>query len=106
MSALAVLLTGRITTSFTAGLYAQMTTRSETLSSRAQERMATINQQASYASNLIQQILDFSRQTVLERRPLNLVMLLKEQVKIWERTLPENIKTSGGKQFLEIGFSN
>jgi hypothetical protein len=35
--------------------------------------------------------LDFSRRAVLDRRPLDLVPFVKEQVKLWEHTLPENI---------------
>jgi signal transduction histidine kinase/ActR/RegA family two-component response regulator len=72
-------------------LYAQMMIRASQLSDRDRERMRIINQQALHASNLIQQILDFSRRAVLERRPLDLLPLLKEQVKLLERTLPEHI---------------
>ncbi|MEE9617846.1 MAG: ATP-binding protein, partial [Anaerolineae bacterium] len=73
-------------------LYAQMLSQTEDLTPRGHERLATVNQQAMYATNLTQQILDFSRRAVLERRPLNLLPLLKEQLKLLERTLPENIK--------------
>ncbi len=73
-------------------LYAQMTARTEGLPARVQERMETINRQAQHATRLIQQILDFSRQATLKRRSLDLLLLLKEQVKLLERTLPENIK--------------
>ncbi len=73
-------------------LYAQMTARVKDLSPHIRERMVTINRQALHATNLIRQILDFSRSTELERRALNLVPFLKEQVKLLERTLPENIK--------------
>ena len=73
-------------------LYAQMLSQTEDLSPRGHERLATVNQQAMHATNLTQQILDFSRRAVLERRPLNLLPLLKEQVKLLERTLPENIE--------------
>jgi len=72
-------------------LYAQIAARSETLSDGDRERMAIINQQARHASRLIQQILDFSRRAVLERQPLDLLPLLKEQIKLLERTLPEYI---------------
>jgi CheY-like chemotaxis protein len=47
-----------------------------------------------YASNLIQQILDFSRHNAVKRSPLDLLPLLKEHVKLLERTLPENIEIS------------
>ena len=73
-------------------LYAQMLSQTEDLTPRGHERLATVNQQAMHATNLTQQILDFSRRAVLERRPLNLLPLLKEQIKLLERTLPENIK--------------
>jgi CheY-like chemotaxis protein len=43
---------------------------------------------------LIKQILDFSRHSALERQPLDLVPLLKEHVKLLERTLPENIQVA------------
>jgi PAS domain S-box-containing protein len=73
-------------------LYAQMTAQMEGLPAAVQGRMETINQQAGHATNLIQQILDFSRQAMLERRPLDLVLLLEEHVKLLERTLPESIR--------------
>ncbi len=73
-------------------LYAQMTARAPSLSERQRERMQVIHQQAWHATQLITQILDFSRRTVLERRPMNLLPLLKEQIKLLKRTLPENIE--------------
>lgn len=72
-------------------LYAQMSSRSQTLTEQDRERLAVINQQAWYATRLIDQILDFSRRAVLELQPLDLVPVLKEQVKLLERTLPETI---------------
>ncbi|MBN1877999.1 MAG: PAS domain S-box protein [Anaerolineae bacterium] len=72
-------------------LYAQMAARSDTLSPHDRERMTVITQQAWHATRLIQQILDFSRRAVLERRPFDLLPLLKEEVKFLERTLPEHI---------------
>ncbi len=75
-------------------LYAQMTMREREVSTRVRERMETINQQARHATRLTQQILDFSRRAVLERQPLNLLPLLKEQIKLLQRTLPENIEIS------------
>jgi len=75
-------------------LYAQMTAQVEALPPHVQERMEIINQQARHATRLIQQILDFSRRSVLERQPLDLFPLLKEQCKLLERTLPENIEVS------------
>jgi two-component system cell cycle sensor histidine kinase/response regulator CckA len=73
-------------------LYAQMAARSPELTDTTRARMRTINQQAQHAARLIQQILDFSRRSVLERQPFDLLPLFKEQVKMLERTLPENIE--------------
>ena len=73
-------------------LYAQMTARERELPNHVLSRMETIDQQARHATRLIQQILDFSRRAVLERQTLDLTLLLKEQVKLLERTLPESIE--------------
>ncbi|MCP4544455.1 MAG: PAS domain S-box protein [Chloroflexi bacterium] len=73
-------------------LYAQMTAQAEDVSDTIRERMATINQQAEHATNLIQQILDFGRQAMLQRQPLDLLTLLKDQVNLLQRTLPESIE--------------
>jgi signal transduction histidine kinase/ActR/RegA family two-component response regulator len=73
-------------------LYAGMSLRTAELPEKIYERLETIDQQAHRASDLIQQILDFSRRAVLERLPMELGMFLKEQVKLLRRTLPENIK--------------
>ncbi len=72
-------------------LYAQMSMRAEDVPTKVQERLITIYQQALHATQLIQQILDFSRRAILERRPFDLLPLIKEEVKLLERTLPENI---------------
>lgn len=73
-------------------LYTQLLAKSQTLAGRDRERLETINEQAWHASKLIEQILDFSRQATLELHPLNLVPLLKEQIKLLKRTLPEHIR--------------
>ena len=73
-------------------MYAQMMSRTPKLSSHNRERLSIIDQQAKHAARLIQQILDFSRRAVIERKPLSLAPFLNEQVRLLERTLPENIK--------------
>jgi len=73
-------------------LYAGILKQAAGLTDRDRQRVDTINQQAWHATRLIEQILDFSRRAVLERRPLDLLPLLKEQVKLLERTLPEHIR--------------
>lgn len=73
-------------------LYVRMALNKEDLPADLRESLEIIAQQARQATNLIQQILDFSRQSVLDRRPMDLTPFLKEMVKLLERTLPENIK--------------
>ncbi len=75
-------------------LHAHMMERAESLTERDRERLAIISQQAWHASRLIEQILDFSRRAVLERQSLDLLSLFKEQVKLLQRTLPENVAIS------------
>ncbi len=72
-------------------LYAQMLLKLPQFATGDDQRMATLFRQAKLAANLISQILDFSRQSVMERRPVNLVYFLKELIKMLKRTLPENI---------------
>lgn len=72
-------------------LYAQITARAPEISDRVRERMLTINQQAQHATNLIRQILDFSRKAEIEPSPLDLLPFLEGQVQLFRRTLPENI---------------
>jgi PAS domain S-box-containing protein len=73
-------------------LYSQISLRAPELPDKVQERLQIVVQQANRAAELIEQILDFSRRTVLERRPLDLIPLLKAQVKLLSRTVPENIE--------------
>jgi len=73
-------------------LYTELLGLTPDLSTKNQERLHVIHQQARQASNLIEQILDFSRRSVIEKQPLDLKPLAKEQVKLLQRTLPENVE--------------
>jgi nitrogen-specific signal transduction histidine kinase/CheY-like chemotaxis protein len=75
-------------------LHAQLVSAASALSPRDRERLNTINTQARHATRLIEQILDFSRRSVLARQPLDLHPLLSEQSKLLRRTLPENIEVT------------
>jgi two-component system, cell cycle sensor histidine kinase and response regulator CckA len=72
-------------------LYSQLMQTAENLDSRHKSRLDIIVQQAIRASELIQQILDFSRQAILEKRPLDMVAVTQEMVRMLTRTMPENI---------------
>ncbi|MBN1179901.1 MAG: response regulator [Anaerolineae bacterium] len=73
-------------------LYTQMALNAPDLSAKTRERLGTVAEQARQASALIQQILDFSRQAVLERQPVDVVLFLKGVVALLGHTVPENIR--------------
>lgn len=73
-------------------LYTETGLRLPDLPPAIQERLQTILNQAWRATDLVEQILDFSRRAVLEPRAMDLTPFLKEQVKLLARTLPENIR--------------
>ncbi|MCB8945319.1 MAG: PAS domain S-box protein [Ardenticatenaceae bacterium] len=73
-------------------LYTQMLLQSPGLDSRSRDRMQVINQQSHRASELVQQILDFSRQSILARQALEMRHFLSDLVRLLRRTLPENIQ--------------
>ena len=72
-------------------LYANMSLRMPELPPKLYKRLETIDEQARRASDLIQQIMDFSRRAVLERGPMDLLAFAKEQTRLLQRTLPESI---------------
>jgi PAS domain S-box-containing protein len=59
---------------------------------KIKDRLAGIVTQGEQAAQLTRQILDFSRQSMIEPRPLDLRVFLKETIRFIGRTLPENIK--------------
>ncbi len=72
-------------------LYTQLISRTVEMPTGIQDRLHTIEQQIKRATDLIQQILDFSRQSILERQPLDLLPFMEKLVTLLERTLPEHI---------------
>jgi two-component system cell cycle sensor histidine kinase/response regulator CckA len=75
-------------------LYAELVLKSPELTSDDRARLTTIYQQALRAARLVGQILDFSRRSVIDLVPMELVAFLKDLVRLLEHTLPENIKIS------------
>ena len=73
-------------------LYAEMLELSPRLIPKEKAQLSTISQQAKRAARLIEQILDFSRRAIFERRPLDILIVLKEEVQLLKRTLPENME--------------
>jgi signal transduction histidine kinase/ActR/RegA family two-component response regulator len=72
-------------------LHAEMGLLQPELSQRLREYLNIVLGQAVRAGDLVQQVLDFSRRAVLERRPLRLGPFVAEQVKLLARILPESI---------------
>ncbi|MFW6098179.1 MAG: hybrid sensor histidine kinase/response regulator, partial [Chloroflexota bacterium] len=60
------------------------------------QRIDVIHQQAQRASQLVQQILDFSRKTVMRRQTIDLQAFLQEQAELLRRTLPATIEIDVG----------
>jgi signal transduction histidine kinase/ActR/RegA family two-component response regulator len=87
-------------------LYAELLLQSPTRSAQDVERLRTITQQGQRAAQLIQQILDFSRQSVMEQHPFDLVPFMREMEGILMRTLPETIRVrvvTEGESFMLNG---
>lgn len=75
-------------------LYCELLLRYEGLPEKEQVRLNTMVQQAKRGANLISQILDFSRRSVVERHSMDLAPFMKEMVELLSRTLPENIRVN------------
>jgi len=73
-------------------LYTQLVLRMPELPEKEVQRLKTIEQQAMRASQLILQILDFSRQSVVERKPIDLLPFLRDLTRAAEQSLPNNIE--------------
>ena len=73
---------------------AQVIEISEEMSLQSREDLREISSQAKQAAQLIQQILDFSRQTSAEKQVVDLADFVKEAVKLLLRTLPEHIRVT------------
>jgi len=55
-------------------------------------RLQIILQQAEYAAELVQQIMDFGRRSIIQLKPLDLTPFLHDQIQIFRQDIPENIK--------------
>lgn len=71
-------------------LYSQMLTNTITEPKLARY-LKTIHQQAGRGAGLVSQLLDFSRRSLIECRPLNIVSFLYEVCDLLKHTLPDNI---------------
>ncbi|MEZ4591602.1 MAG: ATP-binding protein [Chloroflexota bacterium] len=79
-------------------LSAQLLQRQATASAKVSGRLELIVEQCDRATDLVQQILDFSGRSLLHRAPVELNVFLKGLCQLLERTLPENIQIRLNKE--------
>ncbi len=72
-------------------LYTELLLRNSENTAVTADRLQTILQQSKRASTLINQLLDFSRRSALEKAPVNLLDPLQELITLLKRMLSENI---------------
>jgi PAS domain S-box-containing protein len=72
-------------------VYSEILLSVPNLTEKQHNYLTTVIDQAQHAARLVRQVLDFSRQSVMERSQVDLYPLLNEQIKLLRHTLPENI---------------
>jgi PAS domain S-box-containing protein len=73
-------------------VYADILLMATNLTEKQQQQLTTIADQTHHAADLVRQMLDFSRRSVMERSHIDLYSLLNEQIKLLRHTLPENVE--------------
>ncbi|MEA2008226.1 MAG: ATP-binding protein, partial [Chloroflexota bacterium] len=73
-------------------VYTELLLQEKNLPPMFEPRLNVIKQQIERASDLIRQMSDFSRSSVMEETQIDLLSFLKELEKLLSRTLPENIR--------------
>ncbi|MDT8307866.1 MAG: PAS domain-containing protein, partial [Anaerolineae bacterium] len=58
---------------------------------RRHQYLSLISQQAYHASRLIRQLLDYSRNSIVEQQAIDLTAYLEEMTGLLQRTMPENV---------------
>ncbi len=74
------------------GAVAEMLKMRPDLPDPVKEDLEYIVSQGEQAAQLVQQILDFSRKSVAQREPVDLVAFLREAARLLDRALPETIR--------------
>ncbi len=87
-------------------VYTELLLREQNLPPRFEKRLNVIKQQIKQASELIHQMLDFSRSSVMKEARIDLLPFLKELEKLLTRTLPESIRVTlhseAGEYFVNV----
>jgi PAS domain S-box-containing protein len=87
-------------------LYAQLVLRSPELPASLHKRMEAILTQSSRAAELVQQMLDFSRRTVMAREALSFSGFLQHFVDMLQHSLPDTIQVALDFSTLETGVGD
>ena len=74
--------------------FSQLLARRDDIPEDAQRTLESISAQGQRAAQLVRQILDFSRKSVSQQRPLDLVPFMEEVLTLLQRTVPESIHIS------------
>ncbi|MCH8029675.1 MAG: MASE1 domain-containing protein [Candidatus Dadabacteria bacterium] len=72
--------------------YIDLVLYSKSIPENVRSNLNLVIDQGKKASKLISQILDFSRRSVSERLRLDLLPFLKDNLKLFERTIPESVR--------------
>ena len=72
-------------------LYTNMSLPDPALPLQIRERLGVIAQQTRYATDLVQQLVDFGQRAALDRKTMDVAALLEETLALLERTLPQDI---------------
>ena len=73
-------------------LYSEISQRMEWLDPILRDRLAVISKEARRGAALVQQVLDFGRRAVIERKPLMLADFLQDAAALLRSALPESIR--------------
>ena len=75
-------------------LYAQMDLAASDLPPQLKDHLRIIVEESNKATDLVQQILDFSSRAMIEREPLSLSSFVRQTVEVLRHTIPENVHIS------------
>jgi signal transduction histidine kinase len=73
-------------------VYTDLLSADKNLSGSSRDRLRIIEEHVQRAASLVRQVLDFSRRSVMEQSPMDLLPFLKELTKLLGRVLPETIR--------------
>jgi PAS domain S-box-containing protein len=75
-------------------LYSQLSMRNHDLPRELTRNLQTVINESYKATDLVQQILDFSSRAMISPQPLNMIDLVRDMLDVLDRTIPEHIHLS------------